>query len=131
MARRRRSTAASRLVQAGELPSSSRALALPRVAALSTLYHEDDALRFIRHDDYMASARTLALPRRFSAKPNLPYAKLTARGPYLSKLLMSAPKRVLFCLRRKIRKEVIFATKRNGRNGGRRYRRRQESQYAC
>lgn len=81
----------------------------------------------MRHSDYLEEAKS----RRLPAKPVLLHAKLTARSPYLSQLAMVSPRRVLFCIRRKIRREVMFAIGKNGRNGGRRYRRTQESQYAC
>lgn len=130
MARRgssRRSAAAASYVRSGDSFLESRLLGLPRSSALLTAGQEDEALRFVRHSDFVASARARAVP----AKPVLLHAKLTGGKPYLSKLAMVSPRRVLFCLRRKIRKEVLFALRKNGRNGGRVYRRRQESQYAC
>lgn len=129
MARRssRRPAAAASTYRSGDSFLESRLLGLPRSSALLASGQEDDALSFVRHSDYMAEAAV----RRLPAKPILLHAKLTARVPYLSQLAMVSPRRVLFCLRRKIRREVIFAIRKNGRNGGRRYRRTQESQYAC
>jgi len=42
-----------------------------------------------------------------------------------------APKRVLTCVRRSIRKQVIFATGYSGRNGAKKYSRNSASQISC
>jgi len=41
------------------------------------------------------------------------------------------PTKVVPCVRRKQRREVLFATQRSGRNGGRRYRRNSTSSISC
>lgn len=47
--------------------------------------------------------------------------------------VLSVPfsKRARFCVKRKIRRQVIFAKKFSGRNGGKAYRRTYESAYKC
>lgn len=125
---RKRSSAASRRVQAGEVKFTSRdPWSLPRVAALSSLHDEQEYISFQRHQDFVAGAVARRLPVFPPAKPLLP---LRSRGVW-SALRMLSPRRVLFCLRRRIRREVIFAVRKNGRNGGRVYRRRVDSQYSC
>lgn len=56
------------------------------------------------------------------------------KSPPLKQLRMLAPRRVLFCLRRKVRKEVMFALKIAGRRGvgvGKRWRRTENSNWRC
>lgn len=48
-----------------------------------------------------------------------------------NKLAIPFSKRADVCVKRKQRREVIFAKKYNGRNGGKVYRRTYVSQYAC
>lgn len=75
--------------------------------------------------------------KSFGVHP-LPLAKQPRRG-FESRvhnvarevLTVRAPKRALFCVQRKQRRQVIFATGKSGRNGARRYRRTSSSNYRC
>lgn len=46
-------------------------------------------------------------------------------------LQFNVPEEVLVCVRRKRRREVLFATRRYGRNGAKRYRRNRFSEVSC
>lgn len=71
--------------------------------------------------------------RVFRAPPRV--SRPAKRGSFspLSLLRIFSPKRVVFCVRRKIRKEVLFALGRAGFRGSSPgpYRRTQDSQYKC
>lgn len=77
------------------------------------------------------------IPRRLHRSPRVARpARLRNSVVFqsLHKLQMRAPSRVLFCLRRKQRKEVLFARGVAGRRGvgrGRRWRRTGDSAYSC
>lgn len=103
---------------------------LPRavrmVDELRTLADEEFSLVEER-PDYRVSVGERVLqrdPRRFSSRG----------GPLVARLVMDAPDRVLFCMRRKIRREVLFAMNRAGFGGSARKRfwdRTEDSQYGC
>lgn len=88
-----------------------------------------------------AGARSPLLPGQTSSLLSrvyeVPVRKLvTPRQNFseLKKLQISAPSRALFCVRRKQRKEVLFALGRAGFRGSapkKHYRRTQDSQYRC
>lgn len=68
-------------------------------------------------------------------KPSSP-ARRSPAGVSIAELLphglqFDDARGVLVCVRRKRRREVLFATKRNGRNGARRYRRNKFSEVSC
>lgn len=66
------------------------------------------------------------------AKPAVSYHKSMVRG--INSLFMRVPTRVSFCVRRKQRREVLFARNVAGRRGvgyGKHWRRTQDSQYTC
>lgn len=64
---------------------------------------------------------------RFHAKQIRP----PSRGGIPNTLAVPYSRRARFCLIRKQRREVIFATRKNGRNGGKVYRRTPSSQWRC
>lgn len=91
------------------------------------------ALTFVPAKQYLPKARRVGLAAY--GVGNLLYQYHRDVAP-LRKLKMLAPKRVLFCIRRKVRREVLFALRRAGFRGsgpgkGGRYRRTQDSQYRC
>lgn len=159
MARRRSSVvrpaaAAASYVRSGESFLDSRHLGLPRSSALLAFGQESEALplshgNIVRLRRFQAAYAAVNARRIVAGRPQLPplgsLAHRVGRGVHVSRgyfppakppltwrsLQMLSPRRVLFCIRRKIRREVMFAIRKNGRNGGRRYRRTQESQYAC
>lgn len=65
-------------------------------------------------------------------QPKAPRQSLWAQ---LRRLQMAAPRKVLFCVRRRVRREVLFAAGIGGTRGLRgrrgRYRRTQESSFTC
>lgn len=84
-------------------------------------------------------SRAVYLQDRPAVKPYAPKARRTANRSgrqYLSQLMQSinAPRNVQFCVRRKIRREVMFAKNVAGRRGvgrGKSWRRTNESRYHC
>lgn len=71
--------------------------------------------------------------RSFRVLPNAAYQYAALMAP-LNKLRVFAPRRVLFCLRRKVRKEVMFALNIAGKRGvgaGKRWRRTENSNWRC
>lgn len=99
-------------------------LARQRLVAAPRSRNKNDALK-----RYQMQQRQNLLARRANPPPR-------PRKTLLDALRMAHPKRVLFCVKRKIRREVLFAFSRAGRKGsgpGRRgkYRRNESSQYSC
>lgn len=71
--------------------------------------------------------------RRAVLAPSLIKAQFRPYTPRISTLqALAANPRVVFCVRRKQRREVLFAKRLNGRNGGGKpYRRTYSSQWSC
>lgn len=89
------------------------------------------ALTFIPSGQVWPKARRVG-PAAFGLG-SLAYQWHSAMAP-LRKLQMLAPRRVLFCLRRKVRKEIMFALNIAGRRGvgaGKRWRRTENSNWRC
>ena len=119
---------------------------LPRVnATQSTLTRpyrflsEIEDRRFWHPEGYIRPARSFPQPysrvitydrprARKSPAKGSPYSKVNLVSPVLG---FEAPRQVALCVRRKQRKEVLFALKKSGRNGGRKYRRNFYSRISC
>lgn len=79
-----------------------------------------------RHRLVVRPARAVAKASRSFKSPELFTPKFVTSSVYFD-----APKRVLVCVRRKIRKQVMFALKKAGRAGQRRQRRNEFSDVYC
>lgn len=109
------------------------------------LLSDGEDARGFRHDtmpprsDEFAVYRTDLPHRRPYRFPSLPLAKQRrtallssgVRGRYTAISRMRPMVNAYFCAQRKIRRQVIFATGRGGRNGARVYRRSAKSYYRC
>lgn len=130
----RASRGSSRLDRRGELFSGSNRRLPPPIEVLHDNLVRDN-LFVLPHSQFINTSPLTRLPEVFypSAKRVAPHAKLTFGNPYLSQLAMRVPRHVLFCVRRKSRREVLFAYRRAGFSGSapRRYRRTAESRYSC
>lgn len=147
MARRRGS---SRSFQSGASFLDARR-SLPRLSERLAVEAELDGLVQLPRGDYLESAHELTAPEAFEEYRSLPravraahYAKHPLRSLQrlawntqpLKSFFMLRPRRVAFCVRRFIRKEVLFAIRKAGFRGsgpGRdgRYRRTGDSAYRC
>lgn len=58
-------------------------------------------------------------------------AKNERRKLLFNTLAVPFSRRARFCIMRKVRRQVLFATKRSGRNGGKVYKRNYLSSYSC
>lgn len=146
MSRRSRRTSQTRLYGQGELEALTGPASLPLAVRLD---HElEDMLPALPAPRAQAAVYPWASPRplrpsllirttpRLSAKRRQ-LTSIDQRATYVKRystlrtLQMQAPNRVAFCIARKQRREIIFATRKNGRNGGRFYKRTATSQYRC
>lgn len=146
MARRRRSTqvAVATIERAGELPrnNSNRLARLPRahenvlrsILGLATQTPTRGAARPVRavYPGARRELPKLAVSR--AALTQSPAKPTRLKRPPLYQLNIQAPSRVKFCVRRKIRREVMFARNMAGRRGigrGKTWRRSENSNYSC
>lgn len=103
----------------------------PLAASRSSVYPWGELLAAER--PISAAARWSSIPSRRWAKPPSTKPPLRLLSQWMRVLQIRAPSRVGFCVRRKVRKEVLFAKRVAGRRGlGRRgVRFTQDSQYRC
>lgn len=123
----------------GESDDSNRRLPPARVSLFES--PRDIELQFDRGlaDPVYPRARVRKLlPSRLHGKLVTPGRPLFSSKPKLYgfsrvySLPVRSPSKLSFCVRRKQRREVLFALNRSGRHGrGRSYRRTQNSQYSC
>lgn len=109
------------------ITSVPRALPFPWLSLPRSIspYREIEDRRYW-HPDPVAPARSFSRSRhRLTVSSSRPSRQTKAAISFAS------PRRVLVCVRRQVRKEVLFATRRNGRNGGRNYRRNAYSEVSC
>lgn len=96
----------------------------------------EDRRRFHPEGSRRPATTFRSLPARLKVR-NLPLQKGTPyTGQQISEfptyqLGFINPSRVLVCVRRSVRKQVLFATGFSGRNGGRRYRLTENSRISC
>lgn len=91
-----------------------------------------DPVRIYGHDDRLFNP----LPRAYRPAVDLggrvALTRIQKRAPLRrAKLEFVLPKKTLVCVRRGVRKEVLFAKKLHGKNGGRKYRRTRNSDIRC
>lgn len=83
--------------------------------------------------------RDVGLKQWVGVNRRSPTKRAFSKARYYNKLgalAIAAPSRVQFCVRRKVRREVLFAIRKVGRSGSspgryRRYRRTGDSRYSC
>lgn len=105
-------------------------LAALAVTPNSYFYGETEDRDFPHALTFVPNKQMLAKPRPVGP---VAYRASTIMAPF-GQLRIFAPRRVLFCLRRKVRKEVLFALRIAGRRGvgaGKRWRRTAESSWRC
>lgn len=96
----------------------------------SYVFGETDARPFSHGLTVISGEQVVPKARRVGPAA---YGAGTIMAPFGSLRIM-APRRVLFCLRRKVRKEVMFALRIAGKRGvgaGKRWRRTENSQWRC
>lgn len=108
---------------------------LVRLSSRPLIPYEDRRL-WHPEGDY-APARSFSKPRHRLVVPKVSDSRASSRSLAIKPLFPSAkigfaaPKKVLICVRRRIRKQVIHALKKAGRRGQRRPRRNFYSSISC
>lgn len=130
MARRRRRSNRSNDTARRDVQTVSRTHVLP----LTDLRLIEDRRDFHPLQDYRPAgvfvfreARQV-VPKRVVTRPYRPVWPGTSLSHALQ---FNVPQEVALCVRRKQRREVIFAKRKYGRNGARRYRRNRFSEVSC
>lgn len=108
--------------------------ALPLLSPMQpfTLSEFEDRRLFTPEQEFTVPSSFSGITRVVVSEPRP--AGRSAGRPTLyqpNRFMFDAPDRVVMCVRRERRREVLFAKRKHGRNGGRRYRRNMFSDVSC